>query len=265
MTSNKSGKALAELAEDICIQIARRDSWGTHLSNYQWANKGAEATFRHLGALETESRPLFKQIRRREPLSGNDLKRLTRFAQAIFEGGGVTSTNSKKAENGQIVRDVIESAIFWDATHKGVPMNSGWTKVAAISTEYLEELGEMPQVIFDSRVAASLLTRLDNTLLAQGQNPKLSPKHFLPEPIRSLGYVPGRGGTRKSGTRDYAFRWPNKYRRWDGQFAASRIVNEIKDVLNNNPGRFGPMPFSSFRDDRWTVRGVEMVLFRDGY
>lgn len=89
------------------------------------------------------------------------------------------------------------------------------------------------------------------------------PSHILPEDIKNLGHIPGRGGTRKDGQRKYEYNWPSKYRRWDAQFSASNFVIALRDVLNSDLSKFGGMPGSPF-DGKWTVRGVEMVLFMDG-
>ena len=48
-------------------------------------------------------------------------------------------------------------------------MNSGWTKVAAFASAHLESVpGRHPQVIFDSRVATAILSRLDSLLAKAG-------------------------------------------------------------------------------------------------
>jgi hypothetical protein len=126
-------------------------------------------------------------------------------------------------------------------------MNSGWTKVAAFAT------GHMPngQVIWDSRVAHSLIRRIDNILVNSG-------RQEIPEFLKGVGWVPGRGGTRHH-PRTYKLKWPNGYRSWQAQFAGSSLVHAIRDELNKRQmGATSPQ-------EPWSVRTVEMVLFMDGY
>ena len=63
--------------------------------------------------------------------------------------------------------------------------------------------------------------------------------------------------------------WPNGYRSWRAQLAASALVAEVRDILNANSKEYGEMPQLDPRASEiggpWTVRGVEMVLFMDGY
>lgn len=135
-------------------------------------------------------------------------------------------------------------------------MNSGWTKVAAFATAHLEGLdGGTPQVIWDSRVATSVIGRLDRILAADTQE---DPRAIFPD----IGTVPGQGGTRP---REFAMVWPVGYRRWATQISGSALVREIRDVLNERDNLYPHMPLSDGSTGRWTTRGVEMVLFMDGY
>jgi hypothetical protein len=166
-------------------------------------------------------------------------------AVAIHRWGGVT----QPAFGAQDVRSVIESALSGEP---GGPMNSGWTKVAALATDWLErEEGRSPQVIWDSRVATSLTWRVDQLLSATG----IDPRKALP----SVGKVAGRGGTRP---RPLLLDWPNAYGSWAGQFAGSALVSEIRDELNRQGMQ---MPLPGGGSSAWTLRGTEQVLFMDGY
>ena len=133
-------------------------------------------------------------------------------------------------------------------------MNSGWTKVAALATAFLEgEPDRAPHVIWDSRVSTSIVWRFDRMLAA---TPDVDPRR----PFPGLGVIGGRGGTRP---RCLKLRWAHPYGRWWGQEAGSAIVREIRDVLNE--GALGWMPLPDGGEGRWTIRGVESVLFMDGY
>jgi hypothetical protein len=137
-------------------------------------------------------------------------------------------------------------------------MNSGWTKVAAFGSADLESTTGKTQVIWDSRVSASIVARLDTLLHEAGLT-------MVPAELADLKYVPGQGGTR-SPTWHKGLKckgWRNGYGRWDAQIAGSVFVREIRDELNR---RLRESSGGDPTEDRlWTVRKVEMVLFMDGY
>lgn len=264
--------SLKTLAEGICNRVADAEtcqisSWRKRLGSYSWRGSSAEETLDLLRRIESPMKPIFRSIYDQKALVKKDYTALSAFAGSVFSWGGVTNVNAKRAENGSLVESVIQAALFWDVSDLSAPMNSGWTKVGAIATEFREQHGGIPQIIFDSRVSASLLSRVEQVLVDTGVKSGESPYEHLPTELRALGYVPGRGGSRrqKNGTREFQLKWMNRYRRWDAQFSASRLVDSIKNHLNSNPGSHDRMPFSNFDDRRWSARGVEMVLFMDGY
>jgi hypothetical protein len=137
---------------------------------------------------------------------------------------------------------------------EAAPMNSGWTKVAALATAFLEgDLVRAPHVIWDSRVSTSIVWRLDAML---GEEATEVPRRAFPR----IGVVAGRGGTRP---RRLQHSWAHAYGSWSAQEAGSALVREIRDLLNG--GDFGLMPSSYGGEEPWTIRGVESVLFMDGY
>jgi hypothetical protein len=75
-----------------------------------------------------------------------------------------------------------------------------------------------------------------------------------------IGTVAGQGGTRP---RALTRRWPSSYGKWSGQVAGSALVRDIRDILNR--GDYPKMPLPDGGVGPWTTRGVEMVLFMDGY
>ncbi|MBI2380929.1 MAG: hypothetical protein HYV16_09260 [Gammaproteobacteria bacterium] len=158
------------------------------------------------------------------------------------------------------IRRVFEAALAADIKAKA-KMNSGWSALAAVATAHLEEDPERQvMVLWDSRVAASLLSRLDFLMVEAGRE---DPQSLFPE----LGTVPGWGGTRP---RQLSLDWPSGYRRWATLVAVSRVIMRLRDILNTSrraDGRlvYPRMPMSEQKDGPWTTHGVQMVLFCDGY
>ena len=169
------------------------------------------------------------------------------FAHGVFAWGGVPQRNVTAEQ----VDCVIQTALG-QGDDLRAPMNSGWTKVAAIATSHLEAEGRS-QAIWDSRVAWCVVRRLDAILTSWGQQQ-------VPACLPHIGRVPGRGGTRWS--TQLRLKWPNAYMRWDAHFEASDLIREVRDELNRR-GLVAPLPDGS--EGPWTVRQVEMVLFMDGY
>lgn len=186
------------------------------------------------------------------PDEGDDAVAL---ARDILRWGGVP---------GRSVTPAIVAAVFRSALEQrrtgSAPMNSGWSKVAACATAHLDGVcGRNPQAIWDSRVSASVCRRLDLMLTRCGVR---DPSGLFP----GIGIASGRGGTRPALRHELALRWPYAFSTpksaWRCQFAGSCLVAEIRDVLNAG---YPAMPLPDGTDGRWTMRGVEMVLFGDGY
>ena len=111
-----------------------------------------------------------------------------------------------------------------------------------------------------SRVASSIISRLDFLLAEAGVTE-------LGQRFQNIGTVPGYGGTRP---RQYTLEWPEGYRSWKSQIAASQLVQQMVTILNtetDNQGkrRYQPMPEANGGRGDWTVQGVQTVLFSDGY
>lgn len=172
------------------------------------------------------------------------------LANAIFGWGKVPQDEDEVTPSN--IEQVFRAALANDAAARA-KMNSGWTKVAAFATAHLEGDGQQhPQVIWDSRVATAIVSRLDAQL---GKD--ATPASLFP----GVGTVPGRGGTRP---RALARQWPSGYRSWSGQVAGSAVVREMRDILNRG-NDYPKMPLPDGGEGAWTTRGVEMVLFMDGY
>ena len=96
----------------------------------------------------------------------------------------------------------------------------------------------MPQVIYDG-VASTQCRKAEQRWLLG----------LVPTLQHHLRTVPGRGGKRDNRT----------------SFFASLLVGMMGNALNENPRRYGLMPIADSPDSAWTMRGVEIVLFMDGY
>ena len=159
-----------------------------------------------------------------------------------------------------VVRNVFKASFMKEVDHRA-RMNSGWTKVASFASAFLEDVeGGVPQVSWNSRVAASIVSRLDFLLVEAGHD---SPEKLFP----GIGIVEAWGGTRP---RQFSLEWPDAYRDWDAQHAASHLIVKIRDELNTavdaDGNRLYPdMPRPGNKSGLWTVRGIQQVLSADGY
>ncbi len=230
--------------------------WPNRLRSYFWPvpAQGFAETAALTATFYGQAAPLAAAIQEKRDWSDAEQASAICLAEAIFAWGGVTQSNVTAAK----VRAAFENAIEASIVNADAPMNSGWTKVAAFATAHLEGVGRA-QAIWDSRVSTSLVERLDALLCAAGLT---SPTPLFPR----VGLVRGRGGFRARRQDALRLQWPDGYGKWSAQFAGSALITELCATLNRNPDRFGPMPTGAGAvTGKWTVRGVEMVLFMDGY
>jgi hypothetical protein len=229
--------------------------WDQRLQSYFWPSpqSGYDATAKSLESLQATGKALARIVEKQSAWSSDEEALAVQFARDVFAWGGVPQDpDTVTAIN---VRAVFADALANDAQSKAL-MNSGWTKVAAFATAHLEEAeGGKPQVIWDSRVATSLIDRL-HALAADGEHSNMR------DQFPHIGTIPGQGGTRP---RSFQPGWPSGYRKWTSQVNGSALVREIRDVLNTRKDLYPPMPLPGNTTGPWTTRGVEMVLFMDGY
>jgi hypothetical protein len=255
-TDSLAAKLVAQIHADEIQPMYRKkpcgpviQGWPARLQAYFWPSpaQGYQQVSADLDALLVEAKALAMAIAHGWNMAQQ--QRAVALAVRIFEWGGVKQDpDTVTAES---VQRVFEGALANNPASKAL-MNSGWTKVAAFATAHLESGGE-PQVIWDSRVATSIVTRLD----------QLFSKDVLPsDEVPGIGTVPGRGGTRP---RPRSHKWQVGYQRWDAQIAGSALVRQMRDVLNDPSRAYPKMPLPAGADGLWTTRGVEMVLFMDGY
>lgn len=225
--------------------------WDARLRAYFWPApaQGYRETAAGMRDIAQTARALAEALAGQGTWNADEQQRAVELAHAIFTWGGVPQ--DPKTVTASTVEAVVRAALANDA-RAGAHMNSGWTKVAAFVTDHLDgHATGRPQAIWDSRVATSIVGRLDGLLPAGTDPATLFP---------GVGTVPGRGGTRP---RALSRRWPSGYKTWAGQVAGSQAVRDIRDILNN--GAYPRMPLPDGGVGPWTTRGVEMVLFMDGY
>lgn len=178
------------------------------------------------------------------------------FLQAGMPQRGVTWEN---------VYQVIKAAVVND-TNSSAKMNSGWSLLASFATYWLDkdetakQQNRIPLISLNSRIATSLISRLDFILVESGYQQ-------LDGRFAEIGTIPGVGGTRP---RELSLSWPDGYRSWKSLIAASRFVNLMVDCLNNEKNadgstKYRPMPSINGGTLPWDVQGVQLVLFSDGY
>jgi hypothetical protein len=230
--------------------------WDNRLKFYYWPKPtiGYATTCHEVQEMLDQAEVLANALRLGHDWDNEQQAAAIDLANNIFAWGGVPQDpDTVTADN---VRRVFDDALHANA-NSCAPMNSGWTKVAAFATAHLESTDPtLPQVIWDSRVATAVVSRLDQLITdARGNDPSdLFPR---------IGTVPGRGGSRP---RTHVLKnWPNGYRRWDAQVEGSALVREIRDLLNDSAANYPRMPMPDGSLGQWTTRGVEMVLFMDGY
>lgn len=228
--------------------------WDHRLNAYFWPNPSVNYATTHgkLQDMLNRAQELAGELQANEHWNDSKQTDAVQLANDIFVWGGVPQIpNTVTAEN---VQAVFVDALNGNADSTAL-MNSGWTKVAAFATAHLEDISGKPLVIWDSRVAASIISRLDRLIGETGNQPI----SIFP----NIGTIPGRGGSRP---RKPNLVWPNGYQKWKTQISGSELVREMRDILNDLENKYPRMPLPTENScGAWTTRGVEMVLFMDGY
>ena len=252
-------RALVEAIHDDPFQPQHRGEphgdpvvgWPARAASYFWPHPVMDlrATHEVLQPWFDEAGELSKQIG--HGWNAEHRRRAAILAWQMLSWGGVPR---QKGFGESAVEEVFRRALGLPGGARA-PMSSGWTKVAALATAFLEGDPERaPHVIWDSRVSTSLVDRLEPVLAER----RLDPSVVTP----GIGVVEGQPG---AGTRPRPrlLKWPRGSRKWSAQEAGSAFVRRIRDALNE--GGYGWMPLPTGGEGLWTVRGVECVLFMDGY
>ncbi len=195
----------------------------------------------------------WRKVGSEKDIAKKDLEALEDLARQTVIWGGLRPNSYDFSNTWKVVKTAITNR-----DDCGAPMNSGWTKVAALATYGRKN----EQNIYDSRCSFSILHRLDLMGLAE--------ENLEGAGLDRLCLVcSGRGGTRKkggAGLREFKIRNPNKNTSatWGAHFACAELVREMADVLNSS-GKYPKMPAGNGKTKKWDVFGVGIVLFMDGY
>jgi hypothetical protein len=243
-------------------QTSRASGWCERLLQYRWGTgDGPFADWDRIQHLETILGQATAELADGRNWSSSEEQVVQEATRELFKWGGVLRGRGHNPPDVGMIKAVMLTAANYDNSFNA-PMDSAWTKLAALSTASSENANQPPQVIFDSRVSIALLEKIDAACTTSALPPSCKAN------LQScgLGFVTGRGGNRQSRTEKlYKLGWKNRYMRWDCQFTASRVVAAICKALNENSEKFGAMPLPGGEHGKWTTRGVEMVLFMDGY
>lgn len=235
--------------------------WPDRLLAYRWGR--SSDPFHDDDRLDEISKVLNRYLLRLKTggeIDATLINQVQSAATDLFTWGGVRRGNGHVPPDMSMVESVIRTAVEGEQ-RLNAPMDSAWTKLAAMASHGLGQHGVKPQVIFDSRVSMSLVWNIDKVV--KNRQELLPARNRLRE--LGLGFVSGRGGTRPE--KEPLLRasgWRSAYGSWRAQFVASELVEMMVAALNADQG-FGQMPVSGGRHVDWTVRGVEKVLFMDGY
>lgn len=233
-------------------------SWHDRLEAFFWPKprNGLMQVSHSADALMYRAELLAKGIEEGTDWNEEDKELAVKTAEEIFLQAG-TPQKSVTWEN---VHAVMKAAISRD-TESSAKMNSGWSLLASFATHWLNrEEGRTPMICWNSRAATSIISRLDFLLVEAGYE-------SLDDRFPNLGTVPGWGGTRP---REMSLAWPDGYRSWKTAFAASDFTDLMVHCLNetkNDDGslKYAQMPIPTGGRAPWSMQGVQLVLFSDGY
>jgi hypothetical protein len=233
-------------------------SWHDRLEAFFWPKprNGLMQVSHSADGLMYRAELLAKGIESGIEWSDEDKIMAVKTTHEIFLQAGVPQSKV----NWQNVYNVMKAAITAD-TQSTAKMNSGWSLLASFSTHWLNNKADRtPMLCWNSRVATSIISRLDFLMVEAGYEEHEGR-------FKSIGLVPGVGGTRP---RELSLKWPDGYRSWETQVAASRFVNLMVNCLNNEKNedgslKYAAMPIPTGGSAPWSIQGVQLVLFSDGY
>jgi len=233
-------------------------SWHDRMESFFWPKprNGLMQVSHSADALMYRAELLAKGIEDGVEWSSEDKELAVKTTEEIFLQAGTP----QKDVTWQNIHAVMQAALNKDTNTKA-KMNSGWSLLASFATHWLNKVpGRTPMICWNSRVSTAILSRLDFLLVEAGYDSSV-------ERFPHLGIVGGWGGTRP---REMSLEWPDGYRSWQTEVAASEFVNMMVECLNtkkNEDGslKYAQMPIPAGGRAPWSMQGVQLVLFSDGY
>lgn len=174
-----------------------------------------------------------------------------KLANNILEWGGMQTRLKDDDAGHSLINAVVDSA-RQGAKVQGAPMNSSYTKVAAVFG-----YANCKNTIWDSRVSSAICFRLACLLANAGDGPDVA-KRLFP----GLGFVAGVSKRVEKRMSLVGLFWPNVYQKWSGHFAGADLIREIAVRLNAR-GIHCPEFGGSRGAGPWTPWKVNMVFFAD--
>jgi len=233
-------------------------SWHDRLEHFFWPKprNGLMQVSHSADALMYRAELLAKGVEEGIEWSEEDKELAVKTTEEIFLQAG-TPQKDVTWEN---IYAVMKTALTKDS-ESNAKMNSGWSLLASFATHWLNKKAERtPMICWNSRVSTSIISRLDFLLVEAGYE-------SIGDRFPDLGIVQGWGGTRP---REMSLSWPDGYRSWKTEIAASEFVNLMVKCLNNETNedgslKYAQMPIPTGGRAPWSMQGVQLVLFSDGY
>jgi hypothetical protein len=233
-------------------------SWHDRLEHFFWPKprNGLMQVSHSADALMYRAELLARGVDKGLAWDDDDKEMAIKAAEEIFLQAGVP----QKDVNWESIYSVMQAALTKDVSSTA-KMNSGWSLLASFSTHWLNRIeGRTPMICWNSRVSTSIISRLDFLMVEAGYD-------SIGERFPDLGVVQGWGGTRP---REMSLKWPDGYRCWKTEVAASEFVGLMVDCLNNDTNadgtlKYAQMPIPTGGRAPWSMQGVQLVLFSDGY
>jgi hypothetical protein len=253
--------------EKLFDRLIRRVDWSYHLLRYKYARSGGESNLRHVYYfIRQVSDALSSAIKH----NGNNGFDYGLIAESICIWGGVP-----KPSGYNNARIVIQEALKSSVSVKpsaGVPMDSGWTKVAAAAT--FDADYELQQTIWDSRVANAVIDLLDQELCSDSSELR---KEDFPW-CEQLCLIQSLSKARNERIAKLGRRWwiksvSDDEGHWRGHLVGSWVVRRIVDALKRDTG-LSRFPVNSLRgkvgedlseaQQEWNTFNVGLALFMLG-
>ena len=233
-------------------------SWHDRLESFFWPKprNGLMQVSHSADALMYRAEILAKGIEDGVEWDEDDKELAVKTTEEIFLQAGTP----QKEVTWENIYAVMGTALNKDVNSKA-KMNSGWSLLASFATHWLNKKEDRtPMICWNSRVSTSILSRLDFLMVEAGYD-------SVGDRFPDLGTIPGWGGTRP---REMTLTWPDGYRSWKTMVAASEFVNRMVRCLNtekNEDGslKYAQMPIPTGGRAPWSMQGVQLVLFSDGY